>query len=81
VRPSVYKIRKLNGTVPADELRIKTKGSSEVVVDNYSTIQKEFLDGLKALIQIIFSENEPFVKTKDIRGKCSWCPYRILCGR
>lgn len=81
VRPSVYKIRKLNGTVPADKLRIKTKGSSEVVVDNYSTIQKEFLDGLKALIQIIFSENEPFVKTKDIRGKCSWCPYRILCGR
>ncbi|HZY25461.1 MAG TPA: PD-(D/E)XK nuclease family protein, partial [Bacteroidales bacterium] len=81
VRPSVYKIRKLNGTVPADKLRIKTKGSIEIVVDNYSTIREEFLDGLKALIQIIFSENEPFVKTKDIRGKCSWCPYRILCGR
>ena len=81
VRPSVYKIRKLNGTVPADKLRIKTKGSIEVVVDNYSTIREEFLDGLKTLIQIIFSQNEPFVKTKDLRGKCSWCPYRILCGR
>ena len=81
VRPSVYKIRKLNGKVPVDKLRIKTKGSIEVVVDNYSTIREDFLDGLKDLIQIIFSENEPFVKTKDIRGKCSWCPYRILCGR
>jgi hypothetical protein len=81
VRPSVYKIRKLNGTAPADKLRIKTKGSIEVTVDSYSTIREEFMDGLKTLIQVIFSPDEPFVKTKDQRGKCSWCPYKILCGR
>ena len=81
IRPSVYKIRKLNGSVPADKFRIKTKGSIEVVVDDYSTIREEFLDRLKSLIQIIFSNDEPFVKTKDLRGKCSWCPYKILCGR
>jgi hypothetical protein len=81
VRPSVYKIRKLNGTMPVDKLRVKTKGSIELVVDDYSTVREDFLDGLKTLIQSIFSHDEPFVKTKDLRGKCSWCPYRILCGR
>jgi hypothetical protein len=81
VRPSVYKVRKLNGTIPADKLRLKTKGSIEVTVDNYSTIRGEFLDGLKTLIEVIFNPDEPFVKTKDLRGKCSFCPYRILCGR
>jgi len=81
VRPSVYKIKKLSGALPNDKLKLKKTGSSESVVDNYGVIREEFLTGLKVLISIIFNENEPFVKTTDARGKCSWCPYRILCMR
>jgi hypothetical protein len=81
VRPSVYKIKKLSGALPNDKLKLKKTGSSESVIDSYEVIREEFLTGLKGLTSIIFNENEPFVKTTDARGKCSWCPYRILCMR
>jgi hypothetical protein len=80
VRPSVYKIKKLNGSAPSDKLRIKTKGS-DILIDNYATVRQDFLPRLAELIKVIFDENEPFVKTKDASGKCVWCPFRILCAR
>jgi hypothetical protein len=81
VRPSVYKIRKLNNTGSSDNLRIRTKGSIEVVIEDYTTVREEFLEDLGELIRTIFNNDEPFKKTKDLRGKCSFCPYSILCGR
>jgi hypothetical protein len=81
VFPSVYKIRKLNSEVLFDRLKLKTGSRIDVVVDNYETVREEFLLGLKVLISTIFNYDEPFVKTADARGKCSWCPYKILCMR
>jgi hypothetical protein len=81
VRPSVYKIKKLNSPPTGDKLRLKTGSRSEIIIDDYESVREQFLSGLKDLIGIIFNENEPFVKTTDIRGKCSYCPYRILCMR
>ena len=81
VRPSVYKIKKLFGASLTDKFKLKTTGRNEIEIDNYETVREEFLIGLKVLISKIFSENEPFVKTSDIRGKCSWCHYRTLCMR
>jgi hypothetical protein len=81
VRPSVYKIKKLNSPSTGDKLRLKTGIRSEIILDDYETVREQFLTGLKDLIGTIFNENEPFVKTTDIRGKCSYCPYRILCMR
>jgi hypothetical protein len=81
VRPSVYKIRKLNGVFVTDKLKLKISSRNETEIDNYQTVREEFLIGLKGLISTIFSEDEPFVKTDDIRGKCSYCPYKTLCMR
>ncbi len=81
VRPSVYKIKKLSGALPNDKLKLKTAGRSESVIANYEVVREEFLTGLKVLTGIIFNEDEPFVKTSDIRGKCSNCPYKTLCMR
>ena len=81
VRPSVYKIKKLSGALSNDKLKLKKAGSIEYAIDNYEVIREEFLTGLKVLTGIIFNENEPFVKTTDIRGKCSYCPYKTLCMR
>ena len=81
VRPSVYKIKKLSGALSNDKLKLKKAGSIEYAIDNYEVIREEFLNGLKVLTGIIFNENEPFVKTTDIRGKCSYCPYKTLCMR
>jgi hypothetical protein len=81
VRPSVYKIKKMNFASTGDRLRLKTGNRSEIYIDNYSDIREEFITGLKGLITTIFSKDEPFTKTRDIRGKCSFCPYRVLCMR
>jgi hypothetical protein len=81
VRPSIYAIRKMNGSVLSDKLKIKSKNNGDTVIDNYETIRAEFIVRLRDLISIIFSANEPFVKTKNARMKCVWCPYRILCSR
>jgi hypothetical protein len=71
----------LNSGVPADKLKLKTGSRSEVSIDDYNTIREEFLNGLKDIITTIFRDDEPFVKTADLRGKCPWCPYKILCMR
>jgi hypothetical protein len=81
VRPSVYKIKKLNGAIISDKLKLKNGSKNEDVIDNYDSVRDEFLHSLKGLISIIFSDDEPFVKTIDAWGKCSWCPYRTLCMR
>jgi ATP-dependent nuclease, subunit B len=81
VIPSVYKIKKLNSEVLSDRLKLKTASRIETVVDNYETVREDFLLGLQGLISTIFNEDEPFVKTGDARGKCSWCPYKTLCMR
>ena len=81
VRPSVYKVRKLTSGSDNDRLKIKVDTKSEISVDNYHSVREEFNKNLNKVITAIFSEDEPFIMTDDIRGKCSYCPYRRLCLR
>jgi PD-(D/E)XK nuclease superfamily len=81
LRPSVYKIKKLNSASNSDRLKLKNGSRNETSVENYMDIRDQFIAGLKDLVATIFNDNEPFVKTVDIRGKCIYCPYRILCMR
>jgi len=81
VRPSIYKIKKMTGGFFSDRLRIKTDSKNEMVVDDYNEVREEFISGLKVTISDIFSESEPFIMTDDVRGKCSYCPYKSLCMR
>jgi hypothetical protein len=81
VRPSVYKIKKMKTASMGDRLRLKAGNRSEIYIDNYMDLREEFVAGLKGLIGTVFSVDEPFTKTTDIRAKCSYCPYRILCMR
>ncbi|TAL73600.1 MAG: PD-(D/E)XK nuclease family protein, partial [Bacteroidetes bacterium] len=80
VRPSVYAIRKLTGGFKSDRLRMRPD-NSDIMVDDYKMIREGFLNGLKGIINTIFSKEEPFVMTKDIRTKCTYCPYKTLCMR
>jgi hypothetical protein len=81
VRPSVYKIRKLPGEQLNDKLIIKAPKKEDYQVDDYGLVRNEFLEGLDLVVKSIFSKNEPFVMTSDIRNKCFYCPYRVLCMR
>jgi hypothetical protein len=81
VRPAVYKIKRLPGDQPDDMLVIKASRGKEFLVEDYTIVRNEFLENLDSAVKAIFSKNEPFVMTSDIRNKCSWCPYRVLCMR
>jgi CRISPR/Cas system-associated exonuclease Cas4 (RecB family) len=81
LRPSVYSIRKLSPGSGNDRLKIRTGGRNEIALDDYLPVREEFIKNLKGVITDIFSNDEPFVMTKDLRGKCSYCPYRRLCNR
>jgi hypothetical protein len=81
VRPSVYKIKKLSGATLSDRLRVKTDSKTELIIDDYKSIREEFINGLNETLAKIFSKNEPFLMTTDLRGKCEYCPYRSLCNR
>jgi hypothetical protein len=81
IRPAVYKIKKLNSNTFGDKLRLKTGKGTDSALESYGDVRAEFLVGLKKLISTIFREEEPFKKTTDIRGKCSYCPYKTLCMR
>ena len=80
IRPSVYKIKKLAGGSFTDKLKLKTD-RIETVVDDYNLIRNDFVTGLRSIIGVIFSNDEPFYMTTDLTGKCSYCPYRELCLR
>ncbi|MCX6254530.1 MAG: PD-(D/E)XK nuclease family protein [Bacteroidia bacterium] len=81
IRPSVYKIKKLDGSLISDKLKLKTDSKSEMVIDDYKMVREEFVYGLKEIITKIFSIDESFSMTSDTRGKCSFCPYKSLCMR
>jgi CRISPR/Cas system-associated exonuclease Cas4 (RecB family) len=81
LQPSVYKIKKLGNGVFSDKLRLKTDSKNEMLIDDYRLVREEFTNGLNRCVTTIFSNDEPFIMTDDVRGKCSYCPYRALCMR
>jgi len=81
VRPSIYKIKKMTGGLITDKLKLKTDNKNETMIEDYTMVREEFIYGLKEIITKIFSNDEPFSMTTDIRGKCSYCPYKALCMR
>ncbi|MBK7710320.1 MAG: PD-(D/E)XK nuclease family protein [Bacteroidales bacterium] len=81
LRPSVYKIRKLSASSDNEKLKIKTDSKNEITIEDYKSVRDDFIRNLKSVISDIFSTDEPFIMTNDLRGKCSYCPYRGLCIR
>jgi hypothetical protein len=80
VRPSIYKIKKMNGGSISDKLILKN-GRESCVVDDYRVIRTQFIPGLESLITKIFSKDEPFAMTKKPATKCRYCAYAKLCLR
>ncbi len=80
VKPSVYRVKELPGHKYADTLKIRGEKNSDLLVENYEIIRKEYLYGLTGTIKSIFSSEEPFRMTHD-ENKCRLCPYKALCMR
>lgn len=75
--PAIYKIRKVPGNDISEMLLIKP----DMLLDDYYVVRNEFLENLNVILGKIFSNAEPFTMTKKPWGKCTYCPYRVLCKR
>lgn len=82
LRPSIYKIRKMTGGTISDKLRMKPdRTSEEFAVNDYRDVREAAVNELTEVLLKIFNKDEPFTMTKEIRAKCSYCPYKGLCLR
>jgi hypothetical protein len=79
--PVIYNIKRLPGDKFICKLKIKDDNKNETTVNSYPFVRIEFKQSLSDLVNKIFSHDEPFFMTSDIWGKCSFCPYRVLCMR
>ena len=80
IQPSIYKIKELSDSNFNDTLRIKTVGNQELLLEDYNEIRRDFLNGLRTTLEIIFNPDEPFRMTEVVQ-KCNYCAYRVLCQR
>ena len=80
LRPSVYKVKELSGKPLADRLILKPDRNCGSPVEDYRHVRNEFIDGLRGVMETIFSAEEPFRMTADT-SKCIYCPYSVLCQR
>jgi CRISPR/Cas system-associated exonuclease Cas4 (RecB family) len=80
LKPSIYRIRELSDQNLTDTLKIKTGKNQEFLLEDYTEIRNQFLDGLSRTIEVIFNDGEDFRMTDDLQ-KCNYCPYRALCQR
>ena len=81
VRPSVYAVKKLSGSLNNDMMRMKSDNKNNLQIRDYTSIRENFMTGLTGVIENIFDEKQPFIMTKDRRIKCPFCPYKSLCMR
>lgn len=75
--PSIYKLKRAPDKDLSETLLIKP----DFILDDYDKVRDQFISNLTATLENIFSSDLPFVMTEKIWGKCSYCPYRILCQR
>ncbi len=46
----------------------------------WKAVMAKFAEGLLVTVNHIFSESEDYFMTSYVQ-RCTWCPYRMLCGR
>jgi hypothetical protein len=80
VRPALYALRSMSASGFSDHLVIKNGKDSIITVDDYQLIKAEYSSLLISAIEKIFSLEEPFVMTGNLR-KCEYCPFTQLCRR
>lgn len=74
VQPMLYFVR---------ESSINSDASISVnkqTIDNFAEYYTDFEEGLKGVIQKIFDETKPFVRTSD-GDKCKNCAYKEMCRK
>jgi len=74
LRPTIYKIDDFFN----DEFHPELMYRSEPL--NYNAVAEDFRESLDELLNEVFSVNQTYNQTEDVR-KCRMCPYNLICRR
>jgi hypothetical protein len=80
VLPAVYWVQQITSDGFTPYARVK--GLDGPGTDNaaWEEVMDQFAEGLSVTLNNIFSDSEDYFMTVFTR-RCTWCPYRMLCGR
>ena len=80
VAPSLLYIHRAASESYSPVIEMGAPRQPKVPVGNFAFFEDEFRERLHGLLQEIFSQEETFCQTEDIR-KCEYCDFRSLCKR
>jgi hypothetical protein len=80
LKPAIFNLREMFGDDFNPYLQQKQPYKTGVEVNDYREFQDEYKEGLTILLEDIYNPEVPFDQTDDLK-KCSYCPYKEICGR
>lgn len=75
IQPYLYVFRNLNNSKYIEPIKINRQ---ELI--SYTQVSAEFRPLLNTLINEIFDDHVPFMRTDDT-DNCTYCPFAMMCGR
>ncbi|EIM76371.1 hypothetical protein A3SI_10024 [Nitritalea halalkaliphila LW7] len=81
LKPGLINLKDIFNPQFSPYLQLKEQGrGSGLPVTDYRQYAEVFEEGLRGLLEEIFAPEQAFSQTEDLK-KCSYCPYKALCGR
>ena len=80
VAPALLYIHRAASDSSSPVIEMGEPRQPKIPVNNFTFFEDEFRKRLQTLLEEIFSENEPFTQTEDIK-KCSYCDFKAICKR
>lgn len=80
LKPAIFNLREMFLDDFNPYLQLKQPYKTGVEVNDYGDFEEDYRAGLKSLLEDMYNPEIPFDQTEDLK-KCSYCPYKEICGR
>jgi len=80
VIPAVYWVQQISSDAFSPYASVDGLDGPGADARAWDEVMRKFAEGLSVTVNRIFSESEDYIMTDFVR-RCTWCPYRTLCGR
>ncbi len=80
LRPAIFDLKGMFDAKFSPYLEEREPYKQGTKVEDYADYEEEVEAGLREVLEELFDSQSPFDQTED-HGKCTWCPYKEMCGR
>jgi hypothetical protein len=80
VLPAVYWVQQISSDAFSPYANVAGLDGPGADAREWDEVMRKFAVGLSETANRIFSESEDYIMTEFVQ-RCTWCPYRMLCGR